>query len=657
MSAFLGLSKEEMQLFLDEMTEHLDVLEAELLVIEESGVDNERIGRLFRAAHTIKGAAAMVGLDEMAALTHAMESIFDRMRTQCLAPKADTVTLLLQAVDYLRQALLNLSRQTLPQPVAPKLLLELNNAAEEEDASFSEANVIPIQVHFTSDCQLPAVRSLQILLAIKNLGEVITVEPSEVDIRAGNVQSSLTLQIQTTNTEEMIRSTIEHVGDVDEVIISGASTKTNVPDDSSLVEADNQNTTRNAEENSGIGDRTIRVDVELLDDLMNLVGELVIDRGRLGGIGQSLAQHQEMQNLGDDLGQVTAHLARVTGSLQEKVLKARMLPIRVVFRKFPRMMRDLAQQIGKQIDFRMIGEDTELDRSLLEVISDPLMHLLRNALDHGLESTQQRIQAGKPETGVIQLSANYEENQIAILIHDDGKGMDPEALRQIAVKKGVLSAERARELSDQDAMQLIFAPGFSTANKITDISGRGVGLDVVRRNIEQVGGRIEVESQIGFGSTFRLLLPLTLATIQALLVQVDDEIMALPLSTTKEVLYVDPNELTLVGARWVTRVRGSVVPLLWLKQFSRPKYRAKHGTKQLLAVLVNYKGDLIGFVVDRLIGEQEVVVKGLGEFFGQIRGVSGVTILGDGNLALIIDTVGLADMLLEDGYNATHINS
>jgi two-component system chemotaxis sensor kinase CheA len=285
------------------------------------------------------------------------------------------------------------------------------------------------------------------------------------------------------------------------------------------------------------------------------------------------------------------------------------------------------------------------------------MHLLRNALDHGLESTQQRIQAGKPETGVIQLSANYEENQIAILIHDDGKGMDPEALRQIAVKKGVLSAERARELSDQDAMQLIFAPGFSTAEQITDISGRGVGLDVVRRNIEQVGGRIEVESQIGFGSTFRLLLPLTLATIQALLVQVDDEIMALPLSTTKEVLYVDPNELTLVGARWVTRVRGSVVPLLWLKQFCRPMYRADHGTKQLLAVLVNYKGDLIGFVVDRLIGEQEVVVKGLGEFFGQIRGVSGVTILGDGNLALIIDTVGLADMLLEDGYNATHINS
>ncbi len=353
--------------------------------------------------------------------------------------------------------------------------------------------------------------------------------------------------------------------------------------------------------------------------------------------------------MAEELGRVTGHVARVTGRLQETVLKARMLPIERVFRKFPRMVRDLAQQMGKSVDFRVAGEETELDRSLLEVLGDPLVHLLRNALDHGIESPAERRSAGKPETSTLLLTAAHEENHVVILLRDDGRGIDTDRVRATAVRKGLLTPERAREMGEQEAMHLLFAPGFSTAERVTDLSGRGVGLDVVRKNIERVGGRIEVASRLGGGTVFRLILPLTLATTQALLVQTAGGTLALPLSAIAETLLIPPEDVSSIKGHWVSRVRGAVVPLLWAEQFMSPGFRPGRVARPLLAVLVSHKGEKIGLVVDKLLGQQEVVVKGLGEFFGQVKGISGVTILGDGSLALIVDVAGLVGQLSGEG--------
>lgn len=663
MAKFLGLGEDELQLFLDETAEHLDTLETDLLELEAGGAAAERVARVFRAAHSIKGAAATVGLDGMARLTHAMETLLDHMRSDGLSPAPALVTALLTGVDVLRQMLAALVARRSPQEPPPDLLDVLERAGGGtggvpeaptgwDVGAAGPSGAMMVQVRLQADCAMPAVRALQVLLALEGLGEVLASDPSQAAIESEQVTEALRVWLDTDHGPAAVQHALEGIPELAAVEVQAAAPGAVEPAAPATAGAPASRGAPAAERESrpaaphrGGEDRTIRVDVALLDTLMNLVGELVIDRGRLAGIGQSLSQGAGEADVAEELGRVNGHLARVTGALQEAVLKARMLPIERVFRKFPRMVRDLTQQLGKQVDFVMAGEETELDRSLLEVIGDPLLHLLRNALDHGLEPPAERQQAGKPPAGALRLTAGHEENHVVIEVRDDGRGIDPDRLRAAAVSKGLLTAERARELAESEAIGLLFAPGFSTADRVTDVSGRGVGLDVVRRNIERVGGRIEVHSQVGAGTNFRLLLPLTLATIRALLVKVGPETLALPLSTVAETLRVAPEQFSSVKGRWVTRVRGQIVPLLWLEQFLRPGFRPVRATQPAVAVLVNPKGDPIGLVVDRLLGEQEVVVKGLGVFFGQVRGVSGVTILGDGSLALIADVGGLVGIL------------
>lgn len=654
MALFLGLAEEELQVFSDEMAEHVDTLEAELLAMEKGGPDGEGVARAFRAIHTIKGAAAAVGLEQMADLTHAMEEILDHVRSEVLIPTSAEVTVLLRGVDYLRRALEAIEEHTMPEDVAPALIEALGRIGMpgEEDA------LVQVRVRILPQSAMPAVRALQVLLGLKELGEVISSEPSEAQVRASEVGEFLEISMGPTTDPEAVRAALARISEIELVSLSGQRMEpelglqaTSEPVADSQGEGDGGGEATSVVPNSQSrpnADRTIRVDVGILDNLMNLVGELVIDRGRLGGIGQVLAEQPQVQELSDDLGQVTAHLARVTNALHEQVLKARMLPVHHVFRKYPRMVRDLARQMDKQVDFRVAGEDTELDRSLLEVLGDSLMHLLRNSLDHGLESPAERRAVGKPEKGILQLTAGYEESQVMILVQDDGRGIDPERIRATALRKGIITEERALELDQEEAIQLLFAPGFSTSEHVTDVSGRGVGLDVVRRHIERVGGRIEVESQVGLGTTFRMLLPLTLATIQALLVQVDDDSLAIPLSAISEVLQVPESEINQVGGRQMIRVRGDVVPLMWLRRFTDPGFEPVPTGGGVIAVLVNHKGEQVGLVVDRLVGEQEVVVKGLGDYLGQIKGISGVTILGDGSLALIVDMGGLVSLLVSE---------
>lgn len=713
MAEFLGLSEDELQIFLDETREHLETLETELLEVERGGIDSDRVARIFRAAHTIKGAAATVGLEGMTRLTHSMETLFDRMRSGEMVPTPPVMTALFSAVDVLQEMLTEVDAGAPPGEPPEELMDALHQgglgAGRGDDApghpymgsqqpsaqraeqspgaagnyeGFPGPVLVHIRIH--SDCPMPAVRALQVLLALERLGDVVGSDPSRDAIEAEQVSESLSVWVETDHQPAAITVALATIPDIADVHVEAAAEQeqeghTSAPAvvsggapsgesagsavlssavsgvGGSRAHANSTPVNRNGSSppvSLGGEDRTIRVDVGVLDDLINLVGELVIDRGRLSEIGQTLAQRAGAQHVAEDLVRLTAHLARVTSTLQETVLKASMLPIERIFKKFPRMVRDLAQQMGKHVDFQVVGEETELDRSLLEVIGDPLIHLLRNALDHGLEPAEERQRAGKPSTGTLRLVAAHEQNHVVILVEDDGRGIDPERVRASAVHKGVLGIERARELGDEDVIELLFDPGFSTAEQVTNVSGRGVGLDVVRRNIEQVGGRVEVKSRVGVGTTFRLLLPLTMATIRALLMQVGNETLALPLSGVAEVLRVPPHKVVSVKRRWVTQVRGRVVPLLWLQQFTSPGFRPERTDRPTLAVLVSHKGVLIGLVVDRLIGEQEVVVKGLGEFFGQVTGINGATILGDGNLALILDIDGLISLLAAENASA-----
>jgi two-component system chemotaxis sensor kinase CheA len=386
--------------------------------------------------------------------------------------------------------------------------------------------------------------------------------------------------------------------------------------------------------------RTVRVDVELLDNLMNLMGELVIDRTRLFQIHGNIESNYEMDDVSQDLGRTAVHISRVTTQLQEQIMKARMLPVENLFNKFPRMVRDLSQKAGKEVDFIMTGQETELDRSIIEEIGDPLIHLLRNAVDHGIEPAADREAKGKDRLGTLKLQASHEENHIIIAIRDDGKGIDPEAVRQSGIKKGLITEEQAKRMTDKEAINLIFMSGLSTVAQVTDVSGRGVGMDVVRTNIEKINGAIEITSAVGKGTEFKIKLPLTLAIIRALLVSIEKAVFAIPLSTVTETIRLQQNQIEYVNNQEVIVVRGKVLPLVRLKKiFVRNTSGIEN--EKLFVVVVNLAGQQVGLVVDSLVGEQEIVIKSLGKYIGDIQGISGATILGDGNVALIVDVSNL----------------
>ncbi len=426
---------------------------------------------------------------------------------------------------------------------------------------------------------------------------------------------------------------------------------------------------------------TVRVDVARLDKLLDLIGELVIDRTRIARIGLKFEQQYSGSVLLESLNETSVHIGRITDELQDEIMKARMLPLESVFSRFPRMIRDLAQKLGKEVQFEVAGQETELDRSVIEVIGDPLIHMLRNSIDHGIEMPDERERAGKPRAGTVHLRARHQENSIVIEIEDDGRGIDPDILKQSAVKKGLLSEEAAQRLTRKEAIALIFAPGFSTAATLTDVSGRGVGMDIVRSNLQKLGALIDIDSRVGQGTIFRVQLPLTLAIIRGLLVDVAGSVYALPLNAVTETLKIDVDTIHVIAHREVILQRGRTLPLVRLRDVFAPPLTAggrrggaeptayaiadarnanaerveEHLTDKvqdlrltsppqpdsLYVVVAGMAEKQVGFVVDALVGEQEVVIKTLGAFIGEIRGIAGATILGDGRVALIADINGL----------------
>ncbi|MCC6381152.1 MAG: chemotaxis protein CheA [Dehalococcoidia bacterium] len=672
------LDDEDLKLFNEEAEEQLELLDTALVHLE-GDPDPDLVQQIFRAAHTLKGSSATIGHRRMAGLTHAMETVLDAVRQGKLEPAPAVVDPLLRALDALRLLAQEVVLKRHSGVETGDLEAELHAALETEAGPFrheptpvswalsgaaaAEAfaqiergqPVYLVHVRIAEECQLPGIRCYQVLQELDACGVVAWTEPERSLIEAGAGEFSTRALLASDVGEEQVQSALAAVSDVGlaEVRALTAEQLTGVAggEATPLFEAAPARAQltvvgRETPEAAAAPRKTtqsVRIDVERLDGLMNLVGELVIDRTRLQQIREQLAgvlrqtSHAELM---ENLEETTAHLARITDELQEEIMRSRMLPVRSVLTRLPRLVRDVAAKCGKQVELVMAGEETELDRSVIEEISDPLVHILRNAVDHGIEPPDERRAAGKPETGMVSVTAWNQEASIYLAIRDDGAGIDTEALRRKAVERGLVAAETAEAATEEAILQYIFLPGLSTAKALSDVSGRGVGMDIVRTNVERLNGHVTVRSARGLGSEFVIQLPLTLATTKALMVMAGGTVYAIPLVSVTEALAESDADLHQVGGKHTLRLRDRLLPVADLARalgerrlapVEGPRFvvAARHGDRQQ------------AFLVDRLLGEQDVVVKSLGDVIGARRGLTGATILGDGTLGLIVDTASL----------------
>lgn len=691
-----------LDLFLQEAEEQLEILEQETLLLEKDPTD-DRMNAIFRAAHTLKGSGRAMGFINLADLTHEMENVLDLLRSKKLQVSTRIADALLRCLDTLRDATASIAGGNGDQVEAKELIQELiacqserSSAAvptapvetsapvalnfapdivEALNAASQQQNVWVAKVVLTQDCVMKYVRVFMVINALQGAGEFLASSPNREDLEEEKFDFEFSLVFTHEGTDEEIAKTIKSVGEIESVSLSRwapstelqqsetssatvAEAPTDGPTESSAVPVEavkdqaaesprvDAPTTSAPAAAKAVGKKTetgqtIRVDVARLDELMNLVGELVIDRTRLSQIGATLAAKYELDENVEGLAETVGHISRITADLQDQIMKARMLPIETVLNRFPRMVRDLAQKIGKEINLQLEGGETELDRSVIEVIGDPLLHILRNSIDHGIEAPADRESAGKTRAGNVTVRARHQENHIVIEIEDDGRGIDVERVKAKAVSNGLITAEAAERMSEKDALQLIFASGLSTAAQVSEISGRGVGMDIVRSNLVKLGGIIDLETKIGEGTKFSLRLPLTLAIIRGLLVRVAEVIYVVPLGSVIETLLIGSEEMQSVNGKEVVVIRGVTTPIVRLRSvfgnnLSTPAEEAEH-----YVVVVGVAENRVGLVVDKLVGEQEVVIKSISRFCGELKGISGATILGNGNVALIVDVNGV----------------
>ena len=661
------LDDEDLKLFVEEATEQIETLDLSLVQLE-SDPSPELLQRIFRAAHTLKGSSAAIGHQKMAGLTHAMESVLDALRQGRLAVTSEVVDSLLACIDALRTfvhevatredsgldasaleadllALLEGSSRA-PEATAPPAVADLLRAAGEavSEARQRGLRVYLVQATIRDDSPLPGVRCFQLLHELDALASVLATEPSRELVEAGEADYRFAAIVAASQEPDELAEPLRNVTDVADVRVEEVPEAIGVlpAPDSPAAREESQTAARPASDSPVPSRRSsstsIRIDVERLDSLMNLVGELVIDRARLVRIKDELASSlagSDLLDLLDNLEATTAHIGRITDEIQDAIMRTRMLPIRSVLARLPRIVRDVATRLGKQVDLVMSGEETELDRSVIEVITDPLVHILRNAVDHGIESPEERQRAGKPPVGTITVTAWNQEASIYISIRDDGRGIDVDALRAKAVERGLVSPDAAQSASREEVLQYVFLPGLSTAKSVSDVSGRGVGMDIVRANIERLNGSVTVSSEPGQGTEFVIQLPLTLATTKALMVTAKGIVYAIPLVSVTETLPVRGADVHQLGGRKLLRLRDALLPVVALSDAlgdsrdvaSEPRY----------IVAAQHAGRQVALLVDEVLGEQDVVVKSLGTLLGSRPGISGATILGDGTLGLIVD--------------------
>lgn len=672
------IEADELELFLEEVNEHLQAMEAGILGLEQ-GADPDVLNVTFRAAHTLKALAGTIKHQRMAELTHTMETLFDMMRDGRLATSSSVVDDLLATMDTLKAlrdeivtlrpsgadvaAVLKRLQVVIssgPQQAAVTAVrgkrkgggddLTPEQRAEASRLQTEGFRLYEVVVSSKPDAFAPAARLSQAALALMEVGQVITQRPTLSDLAKGQHNNRLWLILAAQCAETAINQLLAEVSDLAGYAVEAYSLEAATAPEAPPAAPPSATAVGAPPAAGDLGvDKTVRISVERLDNLMNLVGELVTNHTRLLQIENSLRAQYGRDGTVSDLADMSAHVGRVIDQLQEEVMRARMLPISHLFGKLPRLVRDVARAAGKQVDLIIEGEATELDRSLIEVIGDPLIHLLRNAVDHGIETPERRLAAGKPATGKVRLTAAHVEGQILITVEDDGQGIDPNKVRAAAVKRGLITEEEAAQLSDADAIDLIFRPNLSTAEQVTSVSGRGVGMDVVRSNVERLSGSVVVDSQVGVGTTFRVTLPLTLAIVQTMLVAVGDTVYAVPLAGIIDSLYLVDSMIQTVKGSPTVRWRDSVLPLLDLRQFFHHPRMARQldGNSKPAIVTVSWGKLYAGLVVDRIIGNQEVVVKSLSPIVGKVPGLLGGAILGDGRIALIVDVPGLISAALQ----------
>lgn len=688
-----------LEIFLDETREHLQSLNTEILNLEQDPENEDTVNEIFRAAHSLKGMAGTMGYKRMQTLTHDMENVFSEVRNGTIKIKSHMIDILFQCLDALEEYTTNIQESSDEGTNDNEALIKLLNDClkTDEDAAAEETkqqepeekptasstsdckwNDIPLdeaQRHVLSEaakqgkkvygitvkvqesCILKAARSFLVFKAVEELGEIAIASPSVQDIEDEKFDLDFTIIVITESPLDKLIEDIRNVSEIEDAVgaeMTIAEGEEEAPEqEKKEAPAGVQNAPAKAEPAKpaeaekpvkagsakqekkpaakAVGNRTVRVDIEKLDVLMNLVSELIIAKNSLVSAS---AQNGGESNAAVD-SQIE-YLENVTTSLHESVMKVRMVPIESVVNKFPRMIRDLTKKLNKKMELHMSGEETELDRTVVDEIGDPLMHLLRNSADHGLESAEVRLERGKPEVGSIYLDAYQDGNNVVIEVKDDGNGIDVEKVRSKAIERGTVTPEQAVNMSDKEIIDLLFLPSFSTAKEVTDVSGRGVGLDVVKSKIEMLGGEVEVKTKLGEGSTWTIRLPLTLAIIQALMVEVGGEKYAISLNSVTTLENIAPSDVKLVQSEEVIHLRGSVIPLIRLNEVLDIESTRKEGENMVVAIVK--KGDkLAGLVVDKLMGQQEIVIKSLGKFIGKSRLISGATILGDGEVALILD--------------------
>ncbi len=686
-----------LEIFIDESNEHLQTLSDELMVLEKEPENKDTINEIFRAAHSLKGMAGTMGYKRMQNLTHNMENVFSEIRNDKMKVNSKLVDVLFQCLDALESYVDNI-RNTQDEgtddnePIIKELNDFLANEGKEnaqpkeekpqeevkpeggtdetitdvsladfEKNAVNEAlkkgmHVCNIHVYVDPNCILKAARAFLVFKNLEGHGDVIKSMPSVQDIEDEKFDFDFSIVFVTEEEASKILDIIKNVSEIKDAVLTEIKEPLKTEDDNAPAEASKEEHKNEAPAQDSaekkpapsaakkpaqaasakpgvkpVG-RSVRVDIEKLDVLMNLVSELIIAKNGL----VASASDEEGNAANQGFHEQIEYLERVTTNLHESVMKVRMMPIESVVSKFPRMIRDLSKKLNKKMELYMTGEETELDRTVIDEIGDPLMHLLRNSADHGLESAEVRAERGKPEVGSIFLNAYQDGNNVVIEVGDDGNGIDVEKVKAKAIEKGNITEEQAEMMTEKEIIDLLFRPSFSTSDKITDVSGRGVGLDVVKSKIEALGGAVEVKTTYGVGSTFIIHLPLTLAIIQALMVKLGDEKYAISLDSIQTIEDIPVSEIKYVHAKEVINLRGNVIPLVRLRELLDVPGEPEESEN--ITVVIVSKGDKqAGLVVDSLIGQLEIVIKSLGKYININKMISGATILGDGSVALIID--------------------
>ncbi len=654
--------QEIMEDFLIEAFEMNEQLDQDLVELEHNPEDLDLLNRIFRVAHTIKGSSSFLNLNILTHLTHNMEDVLNRARKGEIKITPDIMDVVLRSIDLMKTLLVTIrdtgsdtnngKENEIEEAVKQLQAITSQNLegaketsgtketpqkeAKEEAKEEIKANKAPTAENPTSDNPLADEPDLDY-----------------ANMSAEEVEAEIERLLNKRQEADKERRAQKKQEAKQEVTPTKEPPKTETPkapktETKAKAKAD---TEENKAPSIGV-EQTVRVDVRRLDHLMNLIGELVLGKNRLIRIYSDVEERYDGEKFLEELNQVVSSISAVTTDLQLAVMKTRMQPVGKVFNKFPRMVRDLSRELGKSIELIIEGEETELDKSIVEEIGDPLIHIIRNSCDHGIEPLEERRKLNKPETGKVQLSAYNEGNHIVIKISDDGKGLDPVMLKEKAVEKGVISERDAEGMSDREAFNLIFKPGFSTAKVVSNVSGRGVGMDVVKTNIEKLNGIIEIDSEVGVGTTQKLKIPLTLAIIQALLVGVQEEYYAIPLSSVLETVRISQDEIYTVDGKSVLRLRDEVLSLVRLSDIFKVD-AILESNSDVYVVIIGLADQKIGVIVDYLIGQEEVVIKSLGYYLKNTRGIAGATVRGDGKITLIVDVGAMMDMAKSIKVNIT----